>query len=123
MRTNGYDHGRRELIRVAAAFTLLSAARSAVSKADKPTEVKWSQATSLQVRRILEALELVGEPFAPNDAARIMHLLRDSTDSGNVELTRILDRYTVLRIRLDAHGVGDASPGGCDFQLRELGWR
>jgi len=120
---DGHDGGRRELIRVAAAFTLLSVARHTVGKADMSTEAKWSQTTFSQVKRIVEALRLAGEPFPLDDATRVLHLLSDQADSTAAELTRILDRYTVIRVKLDPHGVGDASPGGCDFQLRELGWR
>jgi hypothetical protein len=114
-----YSSDRRTLIKTALAVGLLSVARGTMGE----MQAGWSETTASGVKRIIDALRRAGEPLPTADEARILQLLSRDMKSSVAELTRTLDRYTVARVTLDAHGVGGAAPGGCDFQLRELGWR
>lgn len=76
-----------------------------------------------QVKRIIEALRFVGQPL-PQDVAQHLLTLAENLDEANsAAVERILDGYTLARVRLDQYGVGQAAAGGANPELAELGWR
>jgi hypothetical protein len=76
-----------------------------------------------QVKRIVEALQRMGEPLSPDEAARILGLAgRPSADNAG-KLGAILDKYILAHLTLDKSGLGECTRGGASPQLAELGWR
>jgi hypothetical protein len=75
------------------------------------------------VNRVLEALERLGAPVNPADAARISALTRQN-DRAAVEVAeQILDRYTVVRVVTEKDGFAHVTAGGVQRTLIEQGWR
>jgi hypothetical protein len=76
-----------------------------------------------QVRAIVETLSRCAQPLSSFESARLLELANNPTEEGIAETERILDRRTLIRVRLDAHGIGLAASGGATPELAELGWR
>lgn len=79
--------------------------------------------SAAQIRHVVDMLRHLGEPLPTAESARVLGLLEGLSDERAAELGRLLDEYTLIRVRLDRHGIGHAAPGGANPQLTELGWR
>ena len=75
------------------------------------------------VKRALEALDKLGAPIVPADAAQIDSLARAGDAASVAAADRILDRYTLARLSIDADGTGQVAMGGAQRTLVEQGWR
>jgi hypothetical protein len=76
-----------------------------------------------QIRKIVEGLRLATEPLPQDEAEHILALASDPRGVNSEEIQRILNRRTLISIRLDSNGLGQAMRAGADLRLQELGWR
>jgi hypothetical protein len=119
------------MIRSAAGLTrrqmliLLSAAAGArvcPARAAEPNNIA-PQPYFAEVNRALEAIAAMGAPVAEEDARQIATLTQ-ANDLASIDIAeRILDRYTLARLRLNSDGSGEVKPGGAKRVLVEQGWR
>jgi len=75
------------------------------------------------INRALEALAKLGAPLASADAQRIAALARQANPTAVKEAEKILDRYTLACLSIDADGTGHIAIGGAPRTLVEQGWR
>jgi hypothetical protein len=75
------------------------------------------------VNRVLEALSKLGAPVAAADAQQIAALANQDDRAAVDAAEKILDRYTLARLSLDADGTGRVAVGGAQRTLVEQGWR
>ena len=75
------------------------------------------------VNRALEALAKLGAPVAAEDAQRIAALANQGDRAAVDAAEKILDRYTLASLSLDADGTGRVAMGGAQRTLVEQGWR
>src|ERR1700758_396617 len=64
------------------------------------------------VNRVLEALARLGAPVAAADAGQIAALANQDDGAAVDAAERILDRYTLARLFLEADGTGRVAIGG-----------
>jgi hypothetical protein len=75
------------------------------------------------VSRALEALAKLGAPVAAPNAQSIAALSQQN-DAGAIEAAeRILDRYTLAQVDIEADGHARVTTGGAQRTLFEQGWR
>jgi hypothetical protein len=111
---------RRHLLTILGALGVGGSCRAFASES---IEVPPHQPYFANVNRALSALAAVGAPVAPEDAQRIFELEK-TVDPTSIEAAeRILDRYTVLRVAIEADGYARAAAGGAERFLMEQGWR
>jgi hypothetical protein len=81
------------------------------------------QPLASQVKRIVEAIEMLGQPLAPDDKARLLRAL-DST--GGVPAIRtiqeVLDKYCLIGIEINAESRVKSSQGQARPRLVQNGW-
>jgi len=76
-----------------------------------------------EVNRALEALAKLGEPISAADAQQLAPLSRQNDRAAVEAAEKILDRYTVARVAVDAVGAAQITAGGAQRTLVEQGWR
>jgi hypothetical protein len=83
------------------------------------------QPLSAQVTRVLQALDLVGEPMAANDAAELKKLVeRSSGGAKEVEaIQRILDKHCLVGVNINPESRVKVQQGPARAELIEQGWR
>src|SRR5277367_1866682 len=64
------------------------------------------------VKRAVEALAKLGAPIAVADTQQIDALSRQGKSAAVGETEKILDRYTLARLSIDADGTGHIAIGG-----------
>jgi hypothetical protein len=83
-----------------------------------------TQPFEAQVRRLLAALEIIGEPLPPDEAARLNAILAQSPRNDTVSLIEaILDRHTLLKVTINPEARVSMTRGGARADLVEHGWR
>jgi hypothetical protein len=75
------------------------------------------------VNRVLEALAKLGAPVAAEDAKRISALANQDDSAAVDAAEKLLDRYTLACLSLDADGTGRVAVGGAQRTLVQQGWR
>jgi hypothetical protein len=75
------------------------------------------------VNRAVEALAKLGAPMAVADTQQIAALARQGDSAAVGEAEKILDRYTLARLSVDADGTGHVAIGGAQRTLVQQGWR
>ena len=75
------------------------------------------------VSRALEMLAKLGSPVVAVDAEQIASLARQHDGVAVYATEKILDRYTITRVIVDAGGNARAYAGGAQPTLFERGWR
>lgn len=65
----------------------------------------------------------LGAPIAAEDAKRLMELTKDGDAAAVAAAEKILDRYTLVRLSVDADGTLKAGAGGAPRVLVEQAWR
>jgi len=75
------------------------------------------------VTRILETLARLGAPVAAADSEHIAALANQDDSAAVDTAEKILDRYTLARLSLEADGTGRIAMGGAQRTLVEQGWR
>ena len=83
------------------------------------------QPLAAQVTRVLQALDLVGEPLAPADAAELKKLIeRSSGGAKEVEaIQRILDKHCLVGVDINPESRVKVQQGQAKAELVEQGWR
>lgn len=74
------------------------------------------------VSRAVAAMAQLGSPLSDGDAAEIQRLSFATSGASVGEAERILSRYTIARVALDAHGYATTTAGGAEPVLVENGW-
>jgi len=75
------------------------------------------------VTRILETLARLGAPVAAADSEHIAASANQDDSAAVDAAEKILDRYTLARLSLEADGTGRIAMGGAQRTLVEQGWR
>lgn len=76
-----------------------------------------------QCHRIAEMMRESGQPLPADEEKRLLALWEHPTVTSAADTYRILDEYTLMRVRLDRRGIGRCSRGGAIPELVEKGWR
>jgi hypothetical protein len=112
---------RRGCLLALCAFCLLCAApRAAARQAD---EVE-SQPFFAQVRRLVEAMEYLGEPLSPADRRELERASEDADPARGVAAVQsVLDRRVLLRVEISPESRVKVTRGRAAATLVEAGWR
>lgn len=102
---------------------LLSCAARCASAAAQDREVE-AQPFVAQARRLVEALEQLGEPFSPEDR-RALERAAEDTDAvrGVAAMQEVLDRRVLLRVVISPESRVKVERGRAEATLVEAGWR
>jgi hypothetical protein len=121
MRTRYRSDWLRRLLSV---FAILATVHS-TSRADKLPIVESVefQPLSAQVKRIIEALEMLGQPLERDEKARLEHAL-DSTggEAATRTIQSILDSHCLIGIEINAESRVKSSQGPAGPRLVQNGW-
>ncbi len=113
---------RRVLFLLPCAVSLLCVAPCA-SAAKQIDEVE-PQPFVAQVRRLIEAMEYLGEPFSAEDR-RALERAAEDTDAarGVAAMQNVLDRRVLLRVEISPESRVKVTRGSARATLVEAGWR
>lgn len=75
------------------------------------------------VRRVTEALGLLGQPLSAKDQVQLLLLANQPSSTHLQAAEEILDQYTLMRVQLARDGSTKATPGTAPMELVEQGWR
>ena len=82
------------------------------------------QPFAAQVRRIIAALEAIGEPLNPADRAALEHAFADADEARAVQsIQQVLDRYVLLHVDINPESRVSVTKGAAPAELVEQGWR
>ncbi|HEY0173628.1 MAG TPA: CehA/McbA family metallohydrolase [Pyrinomonadaceae bacterium] len=77
-----------------------------------------------QARRLVEAMEYLGEPFSPEDRRAIERAAEDEdTARGVAAMQSVLDRRVLLRVEISPESRVRVARGRAEATLVEAGWR
>jgi hypothetical protein len=87
------------------------------------TKVEF-QPLAAQVTRVLQALEMIGEPLPAEDARKLQGLLSGAATGANIEaMQRILDKYCLAGVDINPESRVKVQQGPAKAELVEQGWR
>ena len=83
------------------------------------------QPLAAQVSRLLEALDVLGEPLPADQAAELKHLAAASADHAQAVagIQKILDRHCLVGIEINPESRVKVQEGPAKADLVEQGWR
>lgn len=82
------------------------------------------QPLAAQIKRLITALESIGEPLPKNDVAALTSAFGSTNeDSGVEEIQRILEPHVLLNVVINPESRVSATRGKAEAQLIEQGWR
>ena len=82
------------------------------------------QPLAAQVERVLQSLDMLGEPLPDSDARKIKDILSSSpTAAGIEEIQRILDKHCLAGVEINPESRVKVQQGMAKAQLVEQGWR
>ncbi len=83
------------------------------------------QPLAAQVTRLLEALEMLGDPLAASDATQLRRFLDSAADPKQavVEIQKILDRHCLVGVNINPQSRVKVEQGPARPELMEQGWR
>jgi hypothetical protein len=83
------------------------------------------QPLAAQVSRLLEALDVLGEPLPADQAAELKHLAASSADPAQAVagIQKILDRHCLIGIEINPESRVKVQEGPAKADLVEQGWR
>src|SRR6266700_7057290 len=83
------------------------------------------QPLAAQVLRLIEALQVVGEPLPANEAAELRKLAEASSakPAAVLEMQKILDRHCLIGVNINPESRVKALEGPAKAELVEQGWR
>jgi len=113
---------RREFVSGCIAYALVSAEAQA-AEATSPLGASGDGLPFEQIKRLIEALQRMGEPISTDEVSRILELAESRSAESRAQLDAILHKFTLIRAQLDKSGHGQCTPGGASQELAELGWR
>jgi hypothetical protein len=77
-----------------------------------------------QVRRIVEAMDYLGEPFSPADKQTLEHAADDENEArALLTIQNVLDRRALLNISISPESRVSVTRGAAEATLVEKGWR
>jgi hypothetical protein len=74
------------------------------------------------IRRVAQSLTYLQQPLPSREEERLL-ALSDGDAKLDQAVDAILDKYTLIRLRLDSEGVGFSTPGAAKHELLDLGCR
>ena len=87
------------------------------------TNVEW-QPLAAQIRRVIEASDMLGSPFGETDKRALQTALQGPGGAGAIEsVQRILDRYCLLGVSINPESRVKVAAGPAKPELVEQGWR
>ena len=82
------------------------------------------QPLEAQVKRLMTALQSIGEPLPKDDVAALTAAFNSSAESESVEaIQRVLDKHVLLQVVINPESRISVSRGAAEAQLVEQGWR
>jgi hypothetical protein len=83
------------------------------------------QPLAAQVARVLQSLELIGEPMPAADAAKVKTIIEGQRGGAKEieDLQRILDRYALTGVNINPESRVKVQQGEAKAELMEQGWR
>src|SRR5262245_27199105 len=82
------------------------------------------QPLAAQVLRVIEALQVVGEPLSDNEAAELRKLAESTSGKTAVpRIQQILDRHCLVGVNINPESRVKAQEGPAKAELVEQGWR
>jgi hypothetical protein len=82
------------------------------------------QPLAAQVARVLQAMEMVGEPMPGEDARRLKGLIEGSPSAASIEaVQRVLDKYCLAGVDINPESRVKVQQGQAKAELVEQGWR
>jgi hypothetical protein len=82
------------------------------------------QPLAAQVKRLMTALESIGEPLPQDEVAALKAAFASSAEDGGVnEIQRILDSHVLFNVAINPESRISVSRGRAQAQLIEQGWR
>src|SRR5467141_3042564 len=83
------------------------------------------QPLAAQVLRLMEALQVVGEPLPASEAAELRKLAEASSakPAAVLEIQKILDRHCLVGVNINPESRVKAMEGPATAELVEQGWR
>jgi len=83
------------------------------------------QPLAAQVTRLLDALDLLGEPLPAPDTTQLRRLVSQAADPKGaiVELQKILDRHCLVGVHINPESRVKVEQGPAKAELMEQGWR
>ena len=112
------------LRRVLSVVALLAAVRSAGSAENLPVvdDVEFQPLAS-QVKRVADALEMLGQPLQPDEKTRLEHGARfDRRGTGDPDDPKVLDAHCLIGIEINAESRVKAVQGQARPRLVQNGW-
>jgi hypothetical protein len=109
-----------------------SSSSSALSKSSKPRHARTEprhealelQPLAAQVRRVIEALDLLGEPFTDANKQALARASEDADESrGLATIQGVLDRRTLVHVQISPESRVSVTRGAARATLVERGWR
>ena len=119
MNTVGLPVSRRHFLALAGSFAWAQFCAAVESEASELVP----QPYFADITRILEVLAKLGAPVAAADAEHIAALANQDDSAAVDAAEKILDRYTLARLSLEADETGRIAMGGAQRTLVEQGWR
>jgi hypothetical protein len=110
---------------IPAAFLFMTAALAcAAEELPLVTTVEF-QPFAAQVTRVLQALEMLGEPLPAGDTAQLQALLEKEPATANTvdKMQRILDKHCLAGIDINPESRVKVQQGEAKADLMEQGWR
>ncbi len=111
-------------------FLLLMSAGYPLAACEKPVfalpeaDHDLMQPFEAQVRRLLAALEMIGNPLPLDEVARLNATFAHSSSAESVSLIEaILDRHTLLKVNINPEARVTMTRGDAQANLVEHGWR
>ena len=98
----------------------------ALSHANSPPIVRDVEAQPLkaQVRRVVQALELLGSPLSQPDQAQLTAALDDENESASVErIQQLLDSLCIAVVNINPESRVKVAAGPVSPKLMQQGWR
>jgi len=108
------------LVATAGTSSSASSKRSSARRA----EVVELQPLAAQVRRVAEALELLGEPLGADDMRALELAAEDKDEAGGAAaIEKVLDRRVLVNVQISPESRVSVTRGAARAQLVEQGWR
>ncbi len=86
------------------------------------TEVEW-QPLAAQARRVMEALDYLGEPLTAEERVRLTRALSVNGPAAVAEIQRVLDARVLFAVRINPEMRVSVTAGAARPELVEQGWR
>jgi hypothetical protein len=86
------------------------------------TDVEW-QPLAAQARRVMEALDYLGEPLSTDERARLNRAVSVEGPAAVAEIQRVLDARVLFAVRINPEMRVSVTAGAARAELVEQGWR